>query len=298
MSIQRKFILGEEWLYLKIYAGIGFQDKLLAKEILEITSILYRDQLIDKFFFIRYNDQDGSHLRLRFHISDTAHILVIIQLVKEKLKPAIINRSISKISWDTYVRELERYGTDSIEAVESIFSINSWKVITSLSTSSNAQENAWLIAIGLTDELMNSFNLNQDEKHQLMEISYQHYFKRFGEGKELKNTLKDRYREKSSQIREQLNSSQSFDNYHLLSDSLNPSVQSDSTKKIISLHQQKEAGKAELILVIRSLVHMIFNRTFSYSQNTFELVIYYMLSNFYKSEAIRVRNKSAEVLIK
>jgi thiopeptide-type bacteriocin biosynthesis protein len=82
--VQRKFITGEEWLYLKIYAGLGFQDKLLLNEIPDIAEGLYTDKIIDKFFFVRYTDRDGPHLRLRFHILDTSATFTIIKLIQSK----------------------------------------------------------------------------------------------------------------------------------------------------------------------------------------------------------------------
>ena len=52
MTVKRKFIPGDEWVYLKIYSGPKFLDDLLINEVYETVESLYAARQIDKFFFL------------------------------------------------------------------------------------------------------------------------------------------------------------------------------------------------------------------------------------------------------
>jgi len=69
MEMVRKFIPGTEWLYLKIYTGVKTSDVLLEEAILPLVTCFLNNNLINKWFFIRYNDPK-PHLRIRFELSD------------------------------------------------------------------------------------------------------------------------------------------------------------------------------------------------------------------------------------
>jgi len=53
--IQRKFLLGDAWLYYKIYCGARTADMLLTDMIAPLVAELKKQELIEKWFFIRYN---------------------------------------------------------------------------------------------------------------------------------------------------------------------------------------------------------------------------------------------------
>ncbi|WAC01060.1 lantibiotic dehydratase [Lacinutrix neustonica] len=66
---------GDEWLYYKFYCGERVGEKLLNQAIKPIVDELEANNLIDKWFFIRYADKDGHHLRFRIHLNDRDKIL-------------------------------------------------------------------------------------------------------------------------------------------------------------------------------------------------------------------------------
>jgi thiopeptide-type bacteriocin biosynthesis protein len=76
-KIKRNFIVGEEWLYYKIYCGNYTADKILINEVQTIVNKLFRKKLIDQWFFIRYYDPD-FHLRIRFHLINLNAITEVI----------------------------------------------------------------------------------------------------------------------------------------------------------------------------------------------------------------------------
>ena len=50
--MKRKFIIGDEWIYFKIYTGLKTADKILIETISPLVQHLFENKRIDKFFFI------------------------------------------------------------------------------------------------------------------------------------------------------------------------------------------------------------------------------------------------------
>ncbi|GAA2978709.1 lantibiotic dehydratase [Actinokineospora diospyrosa] len=113
--------LAGDWLYLLVHGSRQGQDDLLRDEVPALVR-LAADTGADRWFFIRYTDADGHHLRLRFH-GDPA-------LLWSRLLPAA---SALLARWQEdglvgahrvqpYEPELERYGgIDALEAAERVF---------------------------------------------------------------------------------------------------------------------------------------------------------------------------------
>ena len=119
-SINRVFEPGTEWLYLKIYCSAQFSDKILSSILTKLCRLVKSQQLIDKFFFIRYTDPH-YHLRVRILLKDKKDTGRMLSLLQEKLHEYIKDKIIWKIQTDTYFREIERYGVQNMETSETIF---------------------------------------------------------------------------------------------------------------------------------------------------------------------------------
>lgn len=107
--MQRIFILGDEWVYLKIYVNPAESDRILLDSICSLKDKLLNDGIIDKWFYLRYGDPE-YHLRIRFHLVRTGHLGLLIGLFNDAIKQDIVKKYIWKIQADTYNREMERYG--------------------------------------------------------------------------------------------------------------------------------------------------------------------------------------------
>ena len=112
--IQRKFIPGSQWLYFKIYTGVKTADEVLAHTIRPFLRELYAERWIDGSFFIRYNDPD-FHIRLRLHIDRFENYAPIFRRFEASFQPLVENGAVIRVLCDTYVREIERYGADTME---------------------------------------------------------------------------------------------------------------------------------------------------------------------------------------
>ena len=122
---------------------------------------LYEAKLIDDWFFIRYTDPD-FHLRLRLLVARPEHYAAIFARIGSSVEPLVDNGAVVKVVCDTYVREIERYGAGTMEAVERLFGIDSRAVLELLDRV--AEEPAdrretvrWQLALLLLDDAMTAF---------------------------------------------------------------------------------------------------------------------------------------------
>ena len=180
--IQRRFILGSEWIYFKIYTGEKNADTILSKDIMDLNSTFLEQNLIDKTFFIRYSD-DGFHIRLRYHVTSPEKITTIINLLFQKFNLDIQNRRIQKLTYDTYVREVERYGARSYEYTETIFSIDSQSIISILNhiyPLPDKYDLRWKIALLLLDDTLDAAAYTLEQKKTFVEKRRDAYRQEFG----------------------------------------------------------------------------------------------------------------------
>ena len=84
--MDRFYLLGSKWLYLKIYTGIKVGEDLLIKDIYPIVIQLKKKGYVSEFFFIRYSDPD-FHFRVRIKMIDTSCLPVLISELYHILYP-------------------------------------------------------------------------------------------------------------------------------------------------------------------------------------------------------------------
>lgn len=288
-NIKRKFILGDEWIYFKVYAGPKILESLLINQVETIVNQLFFDKIIDKFFFIRYTDPH-YHLRIRFQITKKSHIPIIIDKLNETLKYYVDNRMIWRICTDTYNRELERYGESIITDVETLFSIDSVAVIEYLKELelSDQEASRWLYGVKFLDMLLSTFMMTLNDKKEFCEINCNSYSKEFNVNKALRIQLDKKYR------KEKNNMDQLF---------MNSANECNITKQTNCYYQRAKStiesirNNSQLGLtlsfngIISSLIHMHFNRLFLTRQRLQEFIIYYFMNKFYQSQLIRGQSK-------
>ena len=67
--IRRTFIPGGDWVYFKLYTGAKIADIIIKNELGKYIFELKQNDIIDKWFFIRYFDSE-FHIRLRIHLKE------------------------------------------------------------------------------------------------------------------------------------------------------------------------------------------------------------------------------------
>ena len=83
--ITRKFHPGSEWLYFKVYTGIKTSDTILQEVIEPLVEQLQIQNLIDQWFFIRYNDPK-PHLRIRLNLKNITPYSIILGMINSLFK--------------------------------------------------------------------------------------------------------------------------------------------------------------------------------------------------------------------
>jgi thiopeptide-type bacteriocin biosynthesis protein len=294
-SSKQVFSIGSEWLYYKIYCGAKTADFILTEKIKHITETLLEKGIIDKWFFIRYADPN-VHIRFRLHVSDFAKYGEILQFVNMQFEPLLNQHVISKIQTDTYKRELERYGDNSIELVESLFYADSVFVTDMLDMLDADSGGAirWKMALRSVDDFLTDFNLNLEEKYSLINTLSTSFFNEHGGKKELKLTLDNKFRTLRPQLEEVLNkNNDEAKEYYLVIELINERSKANKKiiQKILLLYANKEM-QLSINDLLASLLHMNLDRLFMGRNRTNEFVVYDLLTRYYKSNLARIKISS------
>jgi thiopeptide-type bacteriocin biosynthesis protein len=286
-KVPRTFSLGSEWLYYKIYCGVKTADTILTEVINPLTEQLIKEKLIDSWFFIRYADPE-LHLRVRFHFTDLKHIGTVIGLFQNSIKEYEQNGLIWKTQTDTYQREIERYGENTMLLGEQIFHYDSKCIVDMLEMidGDEGEEIRWLFAIRSVHELLSNFNYSFEQKRDLLEDLKTGFAIEFNMNKDLKMQIDKKFRTYRKSIADILDTKNDetselqpfFELLNKKSISIKPIV-----NQILELNQN---NKLPLSLndLLASYIHMLLNRLFKNKQRLHEMVIYDFLWRTYRSE--------------
>ncbi|MGU3377278.1 thiopeptide-type bacteriocin biosynthesis protein [Chryseobacterium sp. M5A1_1a] len=274
MNVIKEFIPGSEWLYIKIYTGIKTADIILEEALIPLLENFQKEDLIKKWFFIRYNDPQ-SHLRIRFELMDSYNFSKIFALINEYLKEYIDSGEISKILLDTYEREIERYGKDTIEQAEFLF----WK---SSSIILNKylhfdDEDKIIVSLFYIDTLLEHLGLQIQTKLNWVKEDNLAFKHEFNADKKLNSQLDKKYRMFILRYTEFTQ----LDDYKAFRENIIAEIsEAENELKHIVQHYQGPAHK-----FFQSVFHMHINRMFVSNQRMFEMIIYDYLFRYYKSLA-------------
>lgn len=288
---QRRFSVGSEWLYLKIYTGEKVADSLLVEDLYPTIQQLLGTQIITQFHFVRYKDID-PHLRLRFRGNPHVEFYhYVIRAVERALHVHIQRGEVHKIQTDTYQRELERYGMERIDVCEALFYQDSVSTLQFLSqTGDTFDEN---LRFGFTihkiDAILNSTQRTAQHRLALMNELKEQFFQEFNGDSTLRQQLNERYRTYRTLIEHALNRP-----FPLLNGQENWAHRQEDL-----LQQLSEATPVDeqLYSIVGSLIHMTVNRLFPGKQRAYELVLYHCLAKHYDSIRARQTTNQAEIMV-
>lgn len=289
-SIQRSFILGDQWLYYKIYTGPKTSDNVLTEILKPIAEKLIDENTIQQWFFIRYADPK-HHIRVRFKYDDPHKIGTIINALFPELKNFIDEDLIWKIQLDTYQRELERYGTNTMELSETLFYHDSKMMVDFLNLieGDEGEEIRWLFGLRAIDSLLNSFKYQDNQKLELLDNLKTGFGREFGMSRPLKKQLDDKYRKEREKI----------DYFMVFEAEANPDYapiievlenKFENTTPVageVLKHQEQNSLEMPLNNLMGSYIHMLMNRLFKSNNRMHEMVCYDFLYRYYRSMIAR-----------
>lgn len=290
---QRNFIIGDNWLYYKVYTGTKTADTILIDVINPIANALIEENIIDKWFFIRYGDPK-HHLRIRFHCIDKSNLGIVMSKFLPYFNDLISQDLIWKIQTDNYRRELERYGENTIELSESLFFYDSLLIVSALEIiGGEDDELRWLFALRNIDNLLNNFRYTLDDKLILFEYLKIGFGAEFGMNKDLNKQIDLKYRNYRYQIEEIItikqNQDSEFSKIINILENFNNNIK--SLANTILDYNNSNLLMIDLNNLLISHIHMSMVRLFKSKNRIHEMVIYDFLYRYYKSCKARSINR-------
>jgi len=292
-TVQRAFVPGSKWLYIKIYSGVKTAEELLFSDIQILVRNINKQQWIDKWFFIRYADPE-PHLRFRFLLKEEQYASSILYIFCKKLNHLVCSNQVWKIQTDTYNRELERYGEFLIEEAESLFCVNSdctLRLIQILAKTGN-ENYRWMIALKMIDFMLSNFSLSLQEKQQIMEELSSTYKNEFGFTKYNAKQFNTKFREHKVTIESVLNNTIKDEKFSAL---YRPLIK--QSKQLIPIIEQirikikkQKSNTIFLNSLLKSYIHMMLNRLLRSECRAHELIMYDFMRRYYVSEMVKLKN--------
>ncbi len=280
-AVQRTFLPGSEWLYVKVYVGEQTADEVLCEVVKPFVATVQQQSLVDYWFFIRYYDPN-PHLRLRFHCQPEASHTLLSSL-RQTLQSWVDTGRVNRVQLDTYERELERYGPLTIVLCERVFWQDSEWMLQWLDIRDDFNEDEqWWVACRRGNQLLDAFKLSQDEKIKLMTELQTRFFMENNANADLRKQLNEQYRTWQSRIQQQ-DSSFKAQVAELLIDEWPAIIQLRE-----AINKQLSAGPTRSEL-IAALLHMLFNRFFTSAQRLSEGVVYHFMIRQFASEKARTK---------
>jgi lantibiotic biosynthesis protein len=287
--------LGSEWLYVKLYGGAGTLDDVLTSVVRPMVQEITEAGNAPLWFFIRYADPQ-DHLRIRFHGTPTQLRQDVLPLISDAFNPLLSSGKLWKIEFDTYQREIERYGgIDGTLAAEEIFCADSEAVLDILQELAGDEglDIRWRTGIMGIDRLLSDFGLDDDAKRTTIEQwrnRLQEDFKIDAEGK---RQLGERFRAERRKLESLIDDSpQAGDGWKFAKQAFDR--RSARNVKIFEKLRFLEAqGKltVDILELMASYAHMHINRLIRASQVPHEFVLYDFLLQLYDGRLARTRSE-------
>lgn len=279
---ERSRSIGSNWLYFKIYSGNSSQNDLIANLLDRICSILASTQMVQRWFFVRYEDPD-PHIRVRFEGESKILLSQVLPCLIRETKAFVDSGLIHRIGIDTYEREIERYGgIVGMHFAERIFHADSLSVARILNKwtpdlrgfpslelgmlSIDRMLSSLGIMKGVRSEVYNSLHMGQFKRAALQEAEMKSSFHR--EWKRFQLLLGDHVW--GNDLLGRFGLVEIFDERHL------------QLMAIRSEMDEKKFNPVILESFIESCVHMHCNRLFGINREQ-ESAIYYHLWRSYSA---------------
>ena len=272
-NVQRTFVIGDKWLYYKIYCGVKTADMLLLEVIKPLTEQLIEEKIIDKWFFIRYSDPE-PHVRFRVQFIDIKNIGAVIKKMKNLLQPYMNSNQVWDVALATYKRELERYGTNTIEDAELFFYHDSLMMLQIIENSKD-DETRFLTLFKWLEKILLLFKFEDTGLLSFLERMQEQFKEEFSVDKRVRKELSNTYRKLAPALfdKEDTNAPRIY----------NPT---ETVERFLRL-KKKQNLEVSLDNVVASFIHMSVNRCFRSKQRLYEMMLYDFLYRKNKSKFVR-----------
>ncbi|WP_166921620.1 lantibiotic dehydratase [Flavobacterium poyangense] len=296
-GVATSFSIGEKWLYYKFYCGERAGEELLNRAINPIVKELQSKDLIEKWFFIRYHDVQGHHIRFRVLLKNSNLFTACIQTIRQYIEPLEKTRIIWKTQTDNYLRELQRYGYEAIEETESLFFNDSVCTLkfTDMIEGDSGEKIRWMFALLSIDHFLNDFDVILEGKIKLFNVAKTGFGKEFNRSGRLNKQINELFVKYESDIESFLNPNAMDEMYAPLLEILQERSKSNvEFVKAIKQINKEDRLPAYLDDIMLSYVHMICNRIFITKHRMHEMVVYDFLYKYYSKQLHTGKNEQTK----
>ena len=284
----RTLVPGSEWLFAKLYTGAATADQVLREVVGPVSRDAMAHGSADGWFFLRYGDPDW-HVRLRLHGSPDRLRYEVMPRVEEALRPLSEDGRVRKLQYDTYDREVERYGgPEGVRLAERIFQADSEAVlgIVDLFIGDAGMDARWRLTLRGIDMLLDNMGLTWSEKRAVIKHVRESYARHFPGDP---HQLGTRFRKEKASL-ERLLDRQPDD-----ADVLAPGVRLlyRRAELLVPIVAELRAAVSDqrvalpLPVLCSSFIHLHANRLLRSAHRAQEFVIYSMLDRLYQSMEAR-----------
>ena len=299
-NVKRYFPVGSEWLYAKIYCGTKTAEKVLCDVLKPLTEELLSEQRIDRFFFLRYHDH-GNHIRIRFrHADHQGFWKDVMHRIQHDLHPYMHHHTVHNLQFETYQREIERYGSDTMDLSEAIFYHQSVAILNFIAMldGDEGEQYRWQVTLKAIDFFLDDFQYTTEQKLDLVKILQESFSGEFKIGAPEQKKISERFNLSKSLIQQLM--SDAWEEDENLRKAIRTFKSSDKDyRKTIeeilsspSIHYDIQP----LHRLMSSYLHMFINRMFVSNQRKVELVIYNYLLKYYESKMAREKKQKISLV--
>ncbi len=276
----------DDWVYLKLYCNQNHSDKILER-ISFLINKLIRSGLIDKWFFVRFRDPD-HHLRVRLHLINKKERASLLNLLTDFATEQIDEDLGWKFTFESYQKELGRYGASSMEIAESLFYHDSeaYQRFNRAFDNRDKVELRWQLGLLFIHDLFELFRLDISCRIHLLKKLCESAKAEFKIGKLQKTELAISFRDKRFGIQNLLNDCAKRSSSQKLLVGIT-AERSLKMQKGIDDYLRRNKGEAKFDFML-SIMHMSMNRLFVSMPRFQEFVVYDLILNHYSSMNSRI----------
>ncbi|MFI5160449.1 MAG: lantibiotic dehydratase [Sphingobacteriales bacterium] len=281
-KMQREFVLGSQWLYLKIYCTTASANDILVRKILPLIGE-FRKQGPACWFFIRYADP-GPHIRLRIKIKPE-RTGEVIALFRKQFSDLVKDHIIREYQADTYRRELERYGPDRIDAAEQVFHASSELVAHFIKNNNQGFCSTDEFAISCFELILATAEASVTRQIDFLASVSQSFYQEFKGDKKFKVGLDVLYRGKKQEFADAICDDGIYARLKI------EKQQCNFSRALAAVMTGNSFDAAKKNALLADIIHMHLNRLYSDNQRQQEMVLYYCFHKYKLSrQALSIRS--------
>jgi thiopeptide-type bacteriocin biosynthesis protein len=269
--------IAENWAYFKVYCHPGHSISIIEAMAGLMDEELKEKGLADLFFFVIYKDP-AYHIRFRFRCTTETKGSVMIA-VEKKLAFFRDAAQVGSIQSDTYKRELERYGPGNIELVEAIFDTSTKWVLERGHIYFQDEAAIGTIATD-TARLLYLFSYSLTDKALHCQKIFESLFQELNGDRDMLTALKGKYRLLKEDLYSRLSKDETYEPDDVIQKLLSRQIED-------LLHCNASNGVVPRESLCSDIIHMNLNRIFIQQPREQEMVIYFFLYQYYRSEIAR-----------